>query len=290
MILITGATGTNGREIVGLLSRSGVPCRALVRTPENAGALCVLPNVEIVVGDFAQPDTLAPALEGIDEALLISAIDPRLPELQGNFVQAAKRAGVSRIVKFSGMGTRFAGEWRFARWHLEAEKQLEDSGLAFTHLRPNQFMQVYLRFQPTIAAQGKFFAASRDSRVSPVDVRDIATVAVTVLTSPGHDGKTYEITGPDALTYGEIADKLSGALGKKVTYVDVPLEAAQKALIDSGMPDWFAQGQAEQYRVRWQGGQSAVTSVVGEIANKQPISFDRFARDYTPFFLGERST
>jgi uncharacterized protein YbjT (DUF2867 family) len=291
MILITGATGTNGIEIVKLLSRRGVPCRALVRTPEKGSMLSGLRGVEIAYGDFAQPETLAPALNGIDKALLISSADPRLPELQGNFIQAAKRAGVPYIVKFSGawaMGGADLREWRFAHWHAEAEKLLEDSGLAFTHLQPNQFMQVYLRFQPSIAAQGKFFAACKDSKVSPVDVRDIASVAAAVLTGSGHEGKSYVLTGSEALTYSEVAEKLSTAIGKKVTYVDVPLAQAKKAMADGGAPDWFVEGQMEQYQVRLKGYQSAVTSVVSEVTGKQPITFDEFAQDHAAYFRGEQ--
>jgi uncharacterized protein YbjT (DUF2867 family) len=136
MVLITGATGNNGIEIVKLLSRKGVPCRALVRTAEKGNMLSGLRGVETVYGDFADPESLAPALEGVERALLISSADPRLPALQGNFVQAAKRAGVPYVVKFSGawsMGGADLRGWRFARWHAEAEKILEDSGLAFTH-------------------------------------------------------------------------------------------------------------------------------------------------------------
>jgi uncharacterized protein YbjT (DUF2867 family) len=292
MILVTGATGTNGIEIVKLLSQRGLRCRALVRTSEKSNMLSGLPGVEIAYGDFAQPETLTPALRDIDKALLISSIDPRLPELQGNFIQAAKRAGVPYVVKFSGawaMGGADLREWRFARWHAEAEKLLEDSGLAFTHLQPNQFMQIYLRFQPTIAAQGKFFAACKNSKVSPVDVRDIAAVAAAVLTGSGHEGKAYVITGPEALTYSEVAEKLSAAIGKTVTYVDVPLEQAKKAMADGGMPDWFVAGQMEQYQVRLKGYQSAVTSVVSEVGKKQPIAFDEFARDHAAFFRGDQS-
>ncbi len=292
MVLITGATGNNGTEIVKLLSRKGVPCRALVRTPEKGDMLSGLRGVETVYGDFADPESLAPALEGVERALLISSADPRLPALQGNFVQAAKRAGVPYVVKFSGawsMGGADLRGWRFARWHAEAEKILEDSGLAFTHLQPNQSMQVYLRFQPTIAAQGKFFAACKDSKVSPVDIRDIAEVAVAVLTGSGHEGKSYVITGPEALTYYEVADKLSTAIGKKITYVDVPLEQARKAMMDGGAPEWFVEGQMEQYQVRLKGSQSAVTTAIAEVAKKQPISFDQFARDYASHFRGEQA-
>jgi uncharacterized protein YbjT (DUF2867 family) len=289
MILITGATGNNGLEIVKLLSQMRVPCRALVRTKDKARVLEGIPGVELASGDFADPDSLAPALAGIDRALLISSADPRLPQLQANFIHAAKTAGVPYVVKFSGawaMGGADLREWRFARWHADAEKILEDSGLFFTHLQPNQFMQVYLRFQPTIAAQGKFFAACRDSRVSPVDIRDIAAVAAAVLTGSGHEGKSYLITGPESLTYSEIADKLSIAIGKKVTYVDVPLEQARKAMVDSGAPDWFVAGQMEQYQVRLKGYQAAVTTVVSEVAKKEPIPFDQFARDHASYFRG----
>jgi uncharacterized protein YbjT (DUF2867 family) len=287
MILITGATGANGLEIVKLLSRSAVPCRALVRNPRNVALLSDLPGVEVVQGDLASDERLAPALQGIDKALLCSSIGPELAGAQGNFVRAAKRAGVRYVVKFSGMDAHVQSEWRFLRWHGEAEQQLENSGLAFAHLQPNQFMQVYLRFQPTIASQGKFYAASKDARVSPVDVRDIAAVAVAVLTESGHEGKRYVITGPEALTYAEIADKISAAIGKTVTYMDVPLEAAKKAILDGGAPEWFADGQMEQFRFRWQGKQARVTSTIAQVAKKAPTTFDEFAREHASNFRGE---
>lgn len=287
MILVTGATGTNGVEIVKLLSRSGVRCRALVRNPEKISTLSDLPGVEVVQGDLSRPESLPPALDGVDRALLYSSIAPDLAELQGNFVRAAKKAGVRHIVKFSGIDADPHCEWRFLRWHGIAEQDLEESGLAFTHLQPNQFMQVYLRFQVTIASQGKFYAASKDSRVSPVDVRDIAAVAVAALTGTGHEGKKYVITGPEALTYFDVADKLSAAICKKVSYVDVPLEAAKQAILDTGAPAWFAEGQAEQFRFRWQGNQSRVTSTIADVAGKKPTSFEDFAREYASYFRGE---
>ena len=289
MILITGATGPNGVEIVKLLSRSGIPCRALTRNLRRAGMLADLLGVEIVQGDLAHPESLVAVLDGIDIALLCSSIGPELPELQGNFVRAAKRAGVRHVVKLSGMGADVRSEWRFLKWHGEAEKELENSGLAFTHLQPNQFMQVYLRFKDTISSQGKFYAASKDSRVSPVDVRDIAAVAVAVLTGSGHQGKTYSITGPEALTYAEAADKISAAIGTKVTYVDVPLEAAKKALLDGGAPEWFAEGQMEQFRFRWRGKQSRVTSTIADVAKKEPTTFLDFAREFAPYFRREKN-
>ncbi|HKE29335.1 MAG TPA: SDR family oxidoreductase [Bryobacteraceae bacterium] len=289
MILVTGATGTNGLEIVKLLSRSGVRCRSLVRNPQKISTFSDLPFVEVVQGDLSRPESLAPALEGVDKALLCSSIGPDLVELQGNFIRAAKEAGVRHVVKFSGMDADPNSEWRFLRWHGIAERELEDSGLAFTHLQPNQFMQVYLRFQPTIASQRKFYAASQDSLVSPVDVRDIAAVAMAVLTGAGHEGKKYVITGPEALSYFDVADQLSAAIGKRVSYVDVPLEAARQAILDAGAPEWFAEGQAEQFRFRWQGRQSRVTSTIADVAGKKPTTCEEFAREYASYFRGEMS-
>jgi uncharacterized protein YbjT (DUF2867 family) len=289
MILITGSTGTNGVEIVKLLSRARVPCRAMVRNSQKAAMFGGLVGVDIVEGDLARPESLAPVLQGVDRALLCSSISPVLPELQGNFVRAAKEARVRHVVKFSGMDADVDSEWRFLRWHGEAEKELENSGLAFTHLQPNQFMQVYLRFQPTIASQGKFYAASRDSTVSPVDVRDIAAVAVSVLTGSGHEGRKYVITGPESLSYADVAEKFSKALGRKVTYVEVSLEAAKKALLDGGAPEWFAEGQMEQFRFRLLGRQSRVTSTIADVAGKKPATFDEFAREYAAYFRGEAS-
>src|SRR5215472_14922079 len=172
MILVTGATGTNGVEIVKLLSRSGVRCRALVRNPKKISTLSDLPGVEVVQGDLSRPESLPPARDGVDRALLYSSIAPDLAELQGNFVRAAKKAGVRHIVKFSGMDADPHCEWRFLRWHGIAEQDLETSGLAFTHLQPNQFMQVYLRFQVTIASQGKFGCYPK----SVISVRQAAAV------------------------------------------------------------------------------------------------------------------
>ena len=150
-------------------------------------------------------------------------------------------------------------------------------------------MQVYLRFQVTIASEGKFYAAGRDALVSPVDVRDIAAVAVAVLTQSVHENKKYVITGSEALTYSGVADTLCVAIGKRVTYVDVPLEAVKQSILDTGAPEWFAEGQMEQFRFRWQGRQSRVTSAVVDAAKKKPTTFDEFAREFAAYFRGETS-
>ncbi len=200
MILVTGATGLNGKELLRRLSARGIAVRALVRNPAKAEAIAALPHVEIVQGDMARPETLAAALHDIDRAMLISSSTPDMLDVQSNFIDAAGKAGVRHIVKLSGIMPELDSAFRFARMHGEIEKRLEASGIAFTHLRAGEFMPAYFRQAPAIAAKGAMFLPMADARIASIDVGDIAEVAVTVLTKPGHEGKIYPLTGPEALT------------------------------------------------------------------------------------------
>jgi uncharacterized protein YbjT (DUF2867 family) len=145
MILVTGATGLNGGELVRLLSARGVTVRAMVRNTKKAEALAALPNVEIVEGDMARPETLPAALRGVDRAMLISSSDATMQEVQSNFIDAAKASGVKHVVKLSGIMPEVDSPFRFARMHGEVEKKLERSGIAYTHLRAGEFMHSYFR-------------------------------------------------------------------------------------------------------------------------------------------------
>ena len=166
---------------------------------------------------------------------------------------------------------------------------MEKSGMAYTHLRPNQFMQNFLGFAPSIARQGVFYAPMKDARTSLVDVRDIAAVAAAVLTGAGHEGKTYVITGPESLSYAQIAEKLAAVLGRKVEYVDVTPEQAKSGMTASGMPEWLADAINELYGPWSRGAGEVTTNVVREVAGKQAISFDQFARDHVAAFQGDSS-
>jgi uncharacterized protein YbjT (DUF2867 family) len=204
-------------------------------------------------------------------------------ELQGNVIAAAKRANVRHIVKLSAIGVGPDSPISLARWHWQTEKQVEESGIPFTHLRPHFFMQNLLGYA-TIKEQSALYGSMKDGKISMVDVHDIATVAARVLTEDIHEGKTYEITGPEAISYTEVAEKLSAAIGKKVTYVDVPLEASRKAMLDMGMPEWFANNLTALIAFFSTGGAAFVTNVIADVAKKQPITFDQFARDYAEAF------
>jgi len=287
MILVTGATGLNGKELLRVLSASGVAVRALVRNPARAEAIAALPNVEIVQGDMAHPETLATGLRGVDRAMLISSSDPMMLDVQTNFIDAAKQAGVKHVVKLSGIMPELDSAFRFARMHGEIEKRLEASGMAFTHLRAGEFMPAYFRQVPNITAKGAMFLPMEDARIASIDVGDIAEIAAKVLTGAGHEGKTYPLTGPQALTMTEVAEKLSAATGKTIRYVNVPPEAARQAQIAAGMPPYLADALFELFAERRNGKEAKVWPDAERLLDRRPTSFDEFAKRNATVFRGD---
>lgn len=283
-ILITGATGNVGSVLTKQLSARDVSFRAMVRSPKYAGSLRRMKGVEVVQGDFDDHQSIAHALAGIERAFLLTNSSERAEQQQSDFVEAARRAGVKHIVKLSQWAADANSPVRFLRYHAAVELKIVDSGIAYTFLRPNLFMQGLLGFRESIVKQGKFFAAIGDASVSVVDVRDIAAVAAAVLTEQGHEGKTYDVTGAEALTHREMAEKLSHTLNRQIQFVDVSPEAMREALIGTGFPDWQADGLIEDYAHYGRGEASEIASGVQEATGKHPRSFNDFARDYAPAF------
>lgn len=200
------------------------------------------------------------------------------------FVDAAQQSGVTHIVKLSQFAASANSPVRFLRYHAAVEAAIQASGIAYTFLRPNLFMQGLLNFQPTIATQNTFYAAAGDAKVSVVDVRDIADVAVAALTRIGHEGKTYDLTGPQALTHTEMAQHLSDVTGRQITFVDIPPGTMRDTLLSVGFPDWQADGLIEDYAHYRRGEASEIASGVQDATGKAPRSFETFARDYAPMF------
>jgi uncharacterized protein YbjT (DUF2867 family) len=287
MILVTGATGVNGTALLRRLSAHGVAVRALVRNPAKAEAIAALPHVEIAQGDMARPETLAAALRDVDRAMLISSSDPMMLDVQTNFIDAAAKAGVRHVVKLSGIMPELDSAFRFARMHGEIEKRLEASGLAFTHLRAGEFMTAYFRQVPMIAAKGAIFLPMADARIASIDVDDIAEIAAKVLTGSGHGGKTYPLTGPQALTMAEVAEKLSAATGKTIRYVNVPPEDARQAQLANGMPPYLADALFELFAERRNGKEAKVWPDAETLLGRRPTSFDEFVRRNAATFRGE---
>jgi uncharacterized protein YbjT (DUF2867 family) len=237
---------------------------------------------------MAQPDSLTDALRGVDKAMLISSSDPTMVETQCTFIDAARKAGVQHVVKLSGIIPELDSPFRFARMHAEIEKRLEDSGLAYTHLRAGEFMPSYFRQVPSIVARGILALPMGDARIASVDIGDLADVAIAVLTSPGHEGKTYPLTGPESLSMAEVAEKISAAIGKTIQYIDVPPEEANKARLAAGMPPYLAEGLDELFAERRKGKESTVWPTIEEVFGRKPTTFDEFARRNAAIFRGEQ--
>jgi uncharacterized protein YbjT (DUF2867 family) len=288
MILVTGATGLNGTELVRRLSSRGVPVRALVRSPAKARAISSLPGVEIVEGDMSRPETLSAPLRGVERAMLISSSVPAMLEVQSNFIDAAAQAGVRHIVKLSGVFAELDSAFRFARIHAEIEKRLEASGIAFTHLRAGEFMPSYFRQVPSLVARATLALPMEDARIASIDIGDIAEVAATVLTTSGHEGMVYPITGPEALSMSEVAERLSAATGKAIRYMNVAPEEAKKAQLAAGMPPHLADALAELFAERRRGMEATVWPTIETVFGWRPTSFAAFATRNAAIFRGEQ--
>ena len=288
MILVTGATGMTGSELVRRLSARGVSVRGLTRNMTKAAALSALPNVEMQEGNMEQPETLSSSLRGIERAMLISSSDARMLEVQSNFIEAARKAGVRYVVKLSGIMPELDSPFRYARMHGEIEKRLEASGMSFTHLRAGEFFTAYFRRVPSIVAKGELTLPMEDARIASIDIGDIAEVAATVLTETGHEGKIYPLTGPEALSMTEVAEKLSVVTGKPIRYINIAPEEARSANLANGMPPYMADGLFELFAERRKGKEAQVSSVIPEIFGWQATRFDEFAARNAAIFRGEQ--
>lgn len=236
-------------------------------------------------GDFAEPATFELALKEVDRLFLLIPSSANVEQEQREFVDAAKRSRVKHIVKLSQFGADAKAVGRFQRYHGAVEQHILKSGIPYTFLRPNLFMQGLLNFRPTISSQSAFYAPAGEAKVSVVDVRDIASVAARTLTEPGHEGKTYEITGTQALTHAEMGDQLSKAMGRQIRYIDVPPDAMRQAMLGLGMPAWQAEGLVEDYDHYRRGEAAAITSTVREVTGRDATAFSQFAKDYSEKFL-----
>ena len=287
MILITGATGTTGREIVGELQKLGATgVRALVRDPARA-AFIREAGFETFEGDFDRPETLSAALEGVERALLLTPPSPQTFGQQRAFIEAAERAGVRHVVKFSAIGAAAAAPEGFGKWHGQSEDLLKSSGLAWTMLQPNFFMQNFLGQAAQIAATGAIYQPVGDARASFIDTRDIASVAARTLAEGGHEGQTYVLTGPEALSYADVAAKLSEATGRRIKYVPITPEQFREGALGAGLPEWLVAALERLNELFASGRAAEVNENVRRVGRKEPTTFDRFARDYAAAFKGE---
>ena len=283
-ILVTGATGSVGGEVVKQLVAHKVPFRVMVRKANDVEALSQYEGVEAVIGDFDDKESIADALEGIERAFLLTPSSERAETQQKTFVDLASRAGVEHLVKLSQWAADAHSPVRFLRYHAAVEEKIQASGMAYTFLRPNLFMQGLLGFRDTMIQQNKFFAPVGEAKISTVDTRDIAAVAAAALTQEGHTEKIYNLTGPEALSHSAMTDKFSAALGRPIQFVDVPPETMHDTLLQVGFPAWQAEGLIEDYAHYARGEAAVVTRDIEAATARAPHTFETFARDYAPAF------
>lgn len=266
-----------------LLAR-GAKVRVMVRNPDKAAGLRGS-GVELAKGDFADPASMESAMRGCERAFLLPPVDQGMVAAQEAFIDAVKRAGVRHVVKLSAVGARLGAPHRFGDWHGRGEEYLKKSGVGWTMLRPSFFMQNWLTMAEMVKA-GTIYLPCGEGKAPFVDVRDIAAVAAGALASEGHGGKVYDVTGPAALGYAEVAAIFSRVLGRAVKYVDVPAEAAKQSMMGAGMPEWLAEGINELNAEMKAGSFSRVTSVVREVGGKEAVTAEQFIRENAKAFGG----
>lgn len=285
MILVVGGTGTIGSEVVRLLKAENAPFRTLVRDPAKAEGL-EAQGVETVSGDLRQPETLPEALTGIEKVFVVTPLVPDQVQMRGNLIAAAKAAGVKHVVMSTGIGAAPDAAVQIGRWHGENQKQLQDSGMAWTFVQPGFFMQNLLMYAAAIREKGAFYMPLGEGKVSWIDARDIAAVAAKALTEPGHESQAYPVTGPDALSGAELGTILTEMMGHTVSYVPISLEQAKQAMTGMGMPDALADAMNELYALAPAGHLAGVLDTVEQVTGRPARSFRQFAQDYSKFFKG----
>jgi uncharacterized protein YbjT (DUF2867 family) len=283
MILVTGATGNAGAQVVRDLRVRGASVRAFVRDPENARDLFGH-KVELAVGDFANPSSVGAALEGVEAMLLSCADDPRRVEWEASAIDAAAAAGVRRIVKLSTVGAEPGAPVAFWDWHGRVEQHLRSSGVPAVILQSTFYMSNLLASAEQVANAGRLYAPAGETRVAMIDPRDVGASAAAVLTGAGNDGQTYVISGPEAITFGRVAAELSAATGREVEFVDVSDEGAKQGLIAAGAPGFAAEQLVKVFAMLRQGVAEQVTDAVEALTEAPPRSFAEFARDHVEVF------
>ena len=283
-ILLIGATGRIGRALVSDLLEAKAPIRVLARDPAKAAA-ALGDGVEIVRGDLDDPASLAPAMDGVRSLYLASGVGAHLVEQHAVAIRSARAAGVEHVARVSTEGVEADDMLLLARWHRAGEADLEASGMAWTHLRPCNFMHNMLTFAPSIAGRGEIRAPFGEGRMSLVDVRDIAAVAAASLLDPVHRGRAYKITGAEWLGYAAIADAIAAATACPVRYVPISAGQARVEMSEAGYPLWLMEDLIGMYDLLARDRDPPLTSVVRDMTGREPRRFDAFLREHAGAFL-----
>jgi len=287
VILLTGVTGKTGGETAKQLLQKGAKLRALVRDEAKAAALKAA-GVELVVGDVSDADTVTRALQGAEKAFLTLPNGQRQLEQEKQFTDLAVAAGVKHLVKMSSMEAVAHAETPIPRAHWAVEEYIRASGLDWTMVKPNFFMQNLLSSAGSIKAQRKFSLPMGNGTTGMADIRDIGAVCAEVLTGQGpagkgHAGQSYEITGPEVLTFHEVADRFSAVLGEKVEYVPMPMEQFRERMRKILEP-WHLNAVCELFREIAEVGLDHTTDTFRKLIGRDARPVTQFIQDHVALF------
>ena len=281
MILVTGATGTIGSEVVRQLAARGEKVRALTRDPAKAGFPA---GVEVARGHHADRVSVEAAMTGAEVAFLVGVFGPDGAGHDRGLVEAAQAAGVRRIVKLSGIGAGDPAVGPVGTWHVPGEQAVRDSGLEWTILRPSAFASNTLGWAASVRAGSPIPNTSGTGGQGVVDPRDVSEVAVAALLDAGHSGRTYTLTGPEVLGVPDQAAVLAGILGRPVEVRDLSSAEAREYLLGLGFSDTFIDASEISREFVREGGNEVVTDEVREILGRPARSYRGWAQDHRAMF------
>jgi len=285
-ILVTGATGTNGRWVVQNLISNGAIAVAGVRDFEKAKYLQDM-GAELVYLDFEFPESIDEAFQNVERAVLILPYAPNFDELTEMCVDAAKKAGVSFLVHFSGCNGDINSEVELMARYGRSDKCVQESGIPCCILQPNFFMENLINYEvESIRQYNCWSGAAGEGKTAYISVRDIVHTIVTILLNPEkYTGKTYYLAGREAISEPEVAQLISEAVDREVTYVNYSIEDYEEAIASRGFPEWTVQDFVGLERSRRDGTTAQVTDVVKEITGEDALTFKEWIQENASAFM-----
>ena len=283
MILITGATGKTGSATAKSLGEKGETFRALIRNEEKKEGLESLGG-EVVIGSIENTDVVNQSMQGVKTVLVLLPNSESQLALEKQLVDSAKQAGVERIVKMSSIEATPDATSPIPKLHLESEEYIKQSGLAWTMIKPNFYMQNLLASAGTIKEQGKIFLPMGDGKTGMIDTTDVGKVLAKVLSEDGHESMNHEITGPEILSFYEVAEIFSQVLGKQVDYVDVPMDAYKETLGQFLTNQRHLDAVIDLFKGIAEGGIEDKTDTFNELMGETPKSLSQFLAENSFIF------
>ena len=283
MILITGATGKTGSAAVQELSNRNIPFRVLIRNEDKLNQITDMGG-EVIIGAIEDDAALNQAMEGVQKALVLLPNSEQQLFLEKKVVDAALEANVQHIVKMSSMEAVPEATSPIPKLHMQSENYIKNSGMNWTMIKPNFFMQNLLGSGKTIVEQNKFFLPMGEGKAGMIHTKDVGTVIAKVLSEDGHEGQNYEVTGPEILSFHDVAEIFSKVLGKKVDYINVPIDEYKKTLSQFLTNQWYLDSVIDLFKDIAEGGIEDKTDTFEDLIGKSPCSLEQFIQEYSFVF------